>query len=333
MATTEALNGGEATGASDAQVNTKAVVKRLLDLAADPEYQGFIVREQGCLSGLTSYLKHDDLEVLTLATSTVRLLASGRRSHRRALSKQPGLLDSLELLRNHASTTVQENVEAAILDLQSATGTDESECNDENNSCGRNQTSKSSSEKSKHRRRRRQSSAGVDGDDAHNERKRRKKRKTRTFVISSEDLKVDDSLAARVEAQVLRVRGIISLTLDQRRGQVLICSKKKQADIIPDVLQSIQGAGCDASFLGEVGKRGFTNDEETGSGGDGYLDDEDIFHTREGVLSRFGSSTLQARLAQQRRKERERRNQQQAGTDVAKMAGQAARWGMSWFGY
>ena len=68
-------------------------------------------------------------------------------------------------------------------------------------------------------------------------------------------------------------------------------------------------AGCDASFLGEVGKRGFTNDEETGSGGDGYLDDEDIFHTREGVLSRFGSSTLQARLAQQRRKERERRNQ------------------------
>ena len=51
------------------------------------------------------------------------------------------------------------------------------------------------------------------------------------------------------------------------------------------------------------------------------------------MLSRFGSQTLQSRLAAQRQKEEKRKLEESNVSRLAQAAGGAARWGMGLFGY
>ena len=43
------------------------IVKRLMELAAEPDSRSFIVQDGGCLSGLVKYLKHKNETVYTMA--------------------------------------------------------------------------------------------------------------------------------------------------------------------------------------------------------------------------------------------------------------------------
>ena len=43
------------------------IVKRLMELAAEPDSRSFIVKDGGCLAGLVKYLKHKNETVYTMA--------------------------------------------------------------------------------------------------------------------------------------------------------------------------------------------------------------------------------------------------------------------------
>ena len=158
----------------------------------------------------------------------------------------------------------------------------------------------------------------------------------------------DDELVQNMEVQIVKVQGIQSLTMDQCKGHVLVTSKEKKKEItrtiIPAVLRAVRKAGASATLLGELGKRKTQQmiaqaqeDEQENTMNDdgaGYLDDSEYFGgDRQGVLSRFASTSLQAKLADQRRKELEMANQTSAVNSVAAAAGSAVLGVASWFGY
>ena len=65
-----------------AHASTRTIVQRLLQLASDPDNQAFIVQEQGCLAGLTSYLDDSDTEVVRMAIEAISLLSSNRSNRK-----------------------------------------------------------------------------------------------------------------------------------------------------------------------------------------------------------------------------------------------------------
>ena len=154
----------------------------------------------------------------------------------------------------------------------------------------------------------------------------------------------DECLVSRIEKYVIRVRGIISLTLDQRRSQILVTTKKKKKEIVPSLIAAVGTAGATAVLLGKIGDGNVNNDgardasencqHENEDDDVGYLDSNDYFGAdSDGILSRFGSKSLQARLAEQRRLAQERTQQQSTAASVAAAAGNAAMSVASWFGY
>ena len=80
-----------------ANASTRTIVQRLLQLASDPDNQAFIVQEQGCLAGLTSYLDDSDTEVVRMAIEAISLLSSNR-SNRKNLVGHPGLAEKVKKL-------------------------------------------------------------------------------------------------------------------------------------------------------------------------------------------------------------------------------------------
>ena len=89
-----------------AHASTRTIVQRLLQLASDPDNQTFIVQEQGCLAGLTSYLDDSDTEVVRMAIEAISLLSSNR-SNRKNLVGHPGLAEKVKKLTTHHNSVIQ----------------------------------------------------------------------------------------------------------------------------------------------------------------------------------------------------------------------------------
>ena len=77
--------------------STNQIVQRLLVLASDPDNIKFIVEQSGCLTGLTSYLVDNDIEVVKKAVETISLLASNKDA-RKYLAEHEGLVENLTTL-------------------------------------------------------------------------------------------------------------------------------------------------------------------------------------------------------------------------------------------
>ena len=289
-----------------AHASTRTIVQRLLQLASDPDNQTFIVQEQGCLAGLTSYLDDSDTEVVRMAIEAISLLSS-RRSNRKNLVGHPGLAEKVKKLTTHHNSLIQNFAVTSAKSLKLHKGaktTRNYDGNGENSNTINNNT------------------LGADSNGT-KEKKKSKKRKLKTYKLKVKDLD-DDEICSRIEQGIIRVRGVVSLTLDQNKRRVIITSKVSKSEIIPIVTEVIESCGT-VVILKKKKKSGepsgYCDDEET----------EDIFG--EGVLSRFGSQTLQSRLAAQRKKEEKRKLEESNMSRIAQAAGGAARWGLSFLGY
>ena len=84
------------------------------------------------------------------------------------------------------------------------------------------------------------------------------------------------------------MRGVISLTLDQQRGEVIITSKKKRDAILPKLKAAIESAGAELGVQKAPAAAPATTistanaDADADDDGD-YLDDDAYFTSREGV--------------------------------------------------
>ena len=271
------------------------VVRRLLDLAADEDNQAFIVQEVSCLAGLTNYLTHNDVDIVLMAVEAISLLSSNK-DNRKVLCQHPGLMKNVNALVSSEHDGIKHFAKDASRSLSKYADKEIENSNSQNTPASEQYVSKKSYKKS---------------------------RKTNTYKIKVRDL-ADENICSRIETALIRIRGVISLTLDQNRSRIIVCSKMEKDQIMPSITAAVEEAGSEV-----VAKRSKNK-------ASGYIDDdedrEDVFGG--GVLSRFGSQTLQSRLAAQRKKEEEEeRRNSKAMASVASAAGSAARWGMSWLGY
>ena len=276
------------------------IVKRFLDIASVPENQGFLVQEQSCLIGLMGYLKSPDQEVALMACEAMMLLASNS-DNCEALHAQPGLMKVLGKLSKSDDEKIQKFSKKAYKSLKRY---DRSLQDSENNACTQNTPASEASEYSQKKKKRHKSH----------------KRKTHTYKFKVKDLD-DEAICSELEQGLIRLRGVISLTLDQKRKRIVICSKLSKEEILPAVTKVVERAGSEI-----VEKRKKPT---------GYMDDEEEnpFGDEEGVLSRFGNQTLKSRLAAQRKLEEEKERESSKIASVASSVGSAARWGLSFMGY
>ena len=297
---------------------------RFKELSSDEGTHAMLMGAPEILAGLVSYMNNTDEQVLILVSSTIKTLTKNS-TNLPTLYNVSGLLTSLTDLTGSNNHKVKKNSISALKRL--------------------NHYGKSLQQLHQPNQQNNENNSTINNNNNHHEMKatdnkrknKTKSKKTRTFVFY---VTLDDNqLCSKIEKQVLQVRGLISLTLDQRRNQVLIGTTRKKKEIKREVKDAISKAGGTVTKIGQVGKEPKKVEVETQiqveeEEEDGYLDEEDVYGAdREGVLSRFGSSSLQARLAEQRRKQLERDNQKSSTAALAQVAGNTARAAMSWFGY
>ena len=321
------------------------------------------------MSGLVSYLAHEDARVARVAAEAVALLAAGR-ANRKRLYRRPRLVAALTDLTGSADAEAQQHALHGLKCLNKYAAKQQQRLAEKREAAGGGGGGRGSDGENRDSE---NAGAAAQGNAAlasgasggaaacdgaqvpkKQQQKKKRKRKPRTYALQVTPSMDDETLVSRIEKYVIRVRGIISLTLDQRRGQILVTTKKKKKEIVPALIAAVGTAGATAVLLGQIGKSlpdasifekaGASHDSYGNNGGGnengneddeaGYLDSNDYFGgDREGVLSRFGSKSLQARLAEQRRLAKERAQQQSTAASVAAAAGNAAMSVASWFGY
>ena len=314
---------------------TTVVVQRFLDLAKDTHTHCHLLSTE-LLSGLVKFLSHEDEQVIEIASECLKLLALEKPNHQ-VLYAQPTLVSVLTRLTGSTHQTTKRNAISAMrcLNMYAAQEDTENIQSSSSSSSSNNNTISSNNKYSSKPAR---------------EEKKKKRKRTRTYAFSINGGLEDERLVEDIQSRLVRVEGITSLTIDQNKNQVLISCKQSKKDgtkLTLVVIKQLRKAGATATLLGQVGKKkskraaaaaaaaaaAMPQLEEADEQDDeeGYVDDTEVYG--EGILSRFGSNSLQARLADQRRKEIEMANQKSAVTSVAAAAGSAVLAAASWFGY
>lgn len=262
--------------------STTGIVRQLLTLASDPENQVFIVQEEGCVAGLVGYLRNRDENVVCMATQALQFLTSNRQN-REELLKFKSLIPNLSELTTSKNGKIREFSSACLSNLNAT-----QVCK----SPGSRQTSASESSPR---------SANHSTYDAPSSKIQKKKRKPRIKTYCLEVDGIEDSFVrAAVERCLISQNGVISVTLDQRRGQAIIGTKPEKR--IHDLIEALQSIGCSACPFGSSKqrahmKKGQSHDEDE----DGYLDEIDCFPHYDlggkGVMTTSGFSSMEARLS------------------------------------
>ena len=294
---------------------TLQAVKRFSQLAGDTNAHGILIKTPEIMTNLVRYMNSNSLDIVSSASDCLKKLAKNK-ANRKTLYYQPGLMKALTELTGSEHSTVKKNALSALKSLNKYAKKQNDDDDVENMSGSTMNTRRTTSQ----------------------DKPTKEKRKARTFVLSA-DLN-DEDLCSRIEKHLLKVPGLISLTLDQRRNQILVTTKRKKKEVKSELLDAVKHAGGNVTSVGQIGKKSKrvhtrVDDEtlEDAEDAAGYLDEEEVYGNEPGVLSKFGSTTLQARLAEQRRKDAELANQKSSTAVVAAAAGNAVRGAMSWFGY
>ena len=345
--------------------NARTIVKRLAELAADEDSRSLIVKDGGCLAGVVKYLKHKDAVVHTLATQTVKLLASSPEI-RAKLCEQKGLVNNLihvqslgdpraqniatmtlSILKTHINkedTLFPTNVESKSALGMSATTAASANTNPSEN------TAPSESDNTLNQQRSSQSIKSMAAAVKRTKTIIHEKRKVRTTTLKITGME-EDSKRTAIERSLIRLKGVVSVTLDRRRRRAIVVTRSAE-DMSQDLIASISTVeGVSATLRKKKRKvksateKKKTNDtsggyldseNQSGNAGGGYLDDEDdedIYGP--GVVSKFGAGSLQSQLAAMRlkdeQKKKEKERQEKAQGYIAKVSN-AIGWGASWLG-
>mmetsp|Transcript_35913 Transcript_35913/g.44572 ORF Transcript_35913/g.44572 Transcript_35913/m.44572 type:complete len:232 (-) Transcript_35913:2324-3019(-) len=99
--------------------NSRALVKQILTLAQDVDNQPFIVQEEGCLAGLCSYMNHEDVDVVLMATRAIDFLSSHPLA-KEPIKEFPNLVSTLKSVHEgaHSHPKAKEFTYRALVNLQ-----------------------------------------------------------------------------------------------------------------------------------------------------------------------------------------------------------------------
>eukprot|EP00941_MAST-03F_sp_MAST-3F-sp1_P005276 g5276.t1 len=280
--------------------STKGIVRQLLTLASDPENQTFIVQEEGCVAGLVGYLRNRDEDVVTMAAQALQFLTSNRHNKAELLNFKD-LIPNLSMLTASKNGKIREFSSACLSNLNAT-----QMCK----SPGSRQTSASeASPRNENFPQYTVDDANLPSKDGKKKKKKKKKKKMKTYCLEVEGL--DDSFVrAAAERCLISQTGVISVTLDQRRGQAIVCAKpdKTAAELI-DALEAI---GCSACPFGAQ-RMPLVEQRNRGNAGedDGYLDEMDCFPHYDmgcgnGAMTTNGFNSMEAQLSQKEAADKER---------------------------
>lgn len=114
---------------------------------------------------------------------------------------------------------------------------------------------------------------------------------------------VDPATRFMIERSLIRVRGVVSVTIDGVRGQIVACTR--EVGMEDDLLAALGDQGVNASvFKLPAGGGRQPLGEHNGQDGPMYLDDiYPLYSGRNNTVSTYGFSSLEARLEAKRRDE------------------------------
>lgn len=300
------------------------VAQKFFDMSQDEATHDLLVQDPAIMDTVVSLMSSANSDIASLATGAVKNLAKNE-SILPVLHNQQKMLTTLTTLTGSANTTIKRNALSALKRLNRY------------GLSANNENAGSTSENQRHTSPSQSKQKKIRGE------KKQKKLRTIVFDIGGNGME-SESTCQQIEKYLVRVKGLTSLTLDQRKNQVLITTRKKTKKIAPSIVEALQKAGVKASRVREIREKSKARIEEeeeedeaneTGAAGEvGYMNDEEYFGgERKGVLSRFGSNSLQQRLAEQRRKQQEAEQQKSSTDAIAAGVGNAVRSVSSWFGY
>jgi hypothetical protein len=229
------------------KMDPKTVAIRLRKLASDPDNQTYIVKEKGCMSGLQKFLDHKDESVLLIALQALQFLSS-HPLNKEPLSKIPGLLAKLVNIADHDNVKVQQIANHILENLESVVN-------------GNPQATAAPLTPSKPHNRR-----GVAGTGA-GSRTAGSKRRTGTSAASDvktpgfkprylfniplnvRNVNTPDELS-KIEKSLLRILGVVSITSDFKKREMMIYSRKNDATMVSSLTGAVQAMGFDV----EVGQ-------------------------------------------------------------------------------
>lgn len=273
-----------------------AISKQLLQLSKKPENRPFIAAEKGCLAGLISYVSHDDVDVVLMSTRTIQFLSSHPKNKK-------SMRENRELIA--ALTAVYSNEEShrraveftgdALENLGVAISY--SALNDENN---------------------RATQAA------------RCAKNTKPFHTICVQLSgVDARMRRTLERALVEVDGVISVTVDEDKQRALVGTRRGD-EIHAELKKAIQLAGADSELDASTASSSTSvSDDDSG-----YLDVKDYDEEEKGdrAVARWGVSTLEDRLDEQRKAE-EMRLAERSERLISQVSGalsSAGSWLMGW---
>lgn len=297
----------------------QSIVDQLLSLSADPENQAYIVRESGCLSGLVGYLSYPDANVVHTAAKAIWHLSSGS-ANREAVKTHPGLFAKLQELRGSTDTRVQSVVKQTIENLTPAVKPVVVE-----SSYGEN-TAPNPVAPARVARGARTA----------------KPARARPIKMKVEGI-AQEYWRSTVERALIRVPGVISVTLDKRREEAIVYTKHNDG-MLSKLVRAVSNLGMEATPLDGAARTPVVpapavpkKAAPTGAAmptplsmfrtpfasvqaqAPSYLDEEDEnSYFGVGVMTRnIGNSSLEARLAAKRKEEAEKRTARTGGKRAA----------------
>ena len=318
--------------------NSRAIARQLLELAQDPDNQPFIAQEKGCLAGLVGYVVHPDADVALMASRTLEFLAS-HPQNKRSMREFPGLLDALNEAhsRPDGNERTKEFAGNALVRLGVALP---------RATTGQPAPAAPQGENAPHAH---NTAERVAGDFAS------KKYYTLTLAVEGLD---DNGTAVVVQRVLVNVRGVVSVALQRERGLAVVgtrgdalslddlCDTLARAGIsstswpppAPPAIATVHGPSANESQLssgpGASPAPAASGSPASNSHDDsGYLNEADYSSdsVHEGTIARWGVSSLEARLAEQRREEELRAEKtERLLSKVTSIVSSAGSWLMGW---
>jgi hypothetical protein len=276
-----------------ARMDGRVVIAKLLLLAQDPQNQTIVARDEGCMMGLVASVVHADPEIVIIASRTLQFL-SGHPQNKKSMKDFPNLVENL--LQTYSTTANDkikefcfETLDNLGVSVTSAGSNDE--LNESNESC-------------------------LDENYAPNG----SKQSYSKFNIFLDDLENDNTcvLAQRI---LINVPGVISVSLDKSRGAAAVGTREVDTDgLKKKLVDALQRAGITGRLKARTLIVNEVDEEDQSSSpmpepdtsvntsactdeNSGYLEEADYYGEKESAMTRWGPSSLEARLEQERREE------------------------------
>ena len=278
--------------------NSRAITKQLLELSQDPANQPFIVQEAGCLQGLVTYSQHADQDVVVMSVRTLQFLSS-HPQNKKAMREFPGLVDKLTQVSLTCPDNRAKDFSAQALINLGVLVREKNWWNEDDE---------------------RKENTTIDVN-----------RPFHTIVMQIDGLG-ESGTCAVAQRVLVNVKGVISVAIDKARGHALVGTRDSDDALVEKLQEALNKAGLSGGpwppASPALNLSATSEDDDSG-----YIDasEYEAAANSGGALSRWGHTSLEARLAEERREEELR--QAKAERLLAKVGTaltSAGAWLMGW---